>query len=235
MDRRTQTPQAPPPRDQPTDPGPGQGARPTPEAQKGAVLNIGPLLVQTIRHFWPLLNAWLDDIPDPRPQASVTYAGRFLVWWGLSLFLFKLGSRRQLDYELARSGPQVLANLNRLAGTDQTTLPVNKTLDDFLGQIGSRPVADVRTWLVRGLLRQKVLDESRLLGYRLVLLDATAHLRFHQRHCGHCLVRPHGSGTLYLHQVLEAKLLGPAGIVISLGTVFLENPDLPADAKAEDL
>src|SRR4051794_9061391 len=84
MDRRTQTPQAPPPGDQPADPGPGQGARPTPEAQKGAVLNIGPLLVQTIRHFWPLLNAWLDDIPDPRPQASVTYAGRFLLWWGLS-------------------------------------------------------------------------------------------------------------------------------------------------------
>ena len=135
MDRRTQTPQEPPPRDQPADPGPGQAARPTPEAQKGAVLNIGPLLVQTIRHFWPLLNTWLDDIPDPRPQASVTYAGRFLLWWGLSLFLFKLGSRRQLDFELARSGPQVLDNLNRLAGTQQTTLPVNKTLDDFLGQL----------------------------------------------------------------------------------------------------
>jgi hypothetical protein len=137
---------------------------------------------------------------------------------------------------LARSGPQVLDNLNRLAGTQQTTLPVNKTLDDFLGQIGSQPLAELRTRLLRSLLRQKVFDDARLLGYRLVLIDATGHLRFHQRHCEHCLVRQHGSCTLYLHQVLEAKLLGPAGVVASLGTTFIENPDqadVPADAGVE--
>ena len=184
-------------------------------------------------HFWPDLNGRLDQIDDPRHQAAITYHKRFLLYWGLSLFLFKLGSRRQLDFELAQAGPQVLANLNRLAGTQQTTLPVNKTLDDFLRLLGSSPLADLRTWLVRRLLRGKVLDESRLFGYRLVLLDATGHLRFHQRHCPHCLVRQHGSGTLYLHQVLEAKLLGPGGIVLSLGTAFIENPDLPPDVSAE--
>ena len=84
--------------------------------------------VENGRSITPPWESRLDDIPDPRPQACVTYAGRFLLWWGLSLFLFKLGSRRQLDFELARSGPQVLDNLNRLAGTQQTTLPVNKTL-----------------------------------------------------------------------------------------------------------
>jgi hypothetical protein len=69
-----------------------------------------------------------------------------------------------------------------------------------------------------------------------VLLDATGHLRFHQRHCEHCLVRQHGSCTLYLHQVLEAKLLGPADVVASLGTTFIENPDqadVPPDASLE--
>jgi hypothetical protein len=233
MGRRTQAPQGPPGGNQPVDPGPGQGPCPTPEAQKGAVLNIGPLLVRTVRHFWPDFNYWLDDIPDPRHQPSVVYHQRFLLWWGLGLFLFKLGARRQLDFELDANGTQVLHNLNRLAATDQATRPVNKTLDNFLGGVGSQPVADLRTRAVRHLLRQKVLDESRLLGYRLVLFDATGHLRFHQRHCGHCLVRQHGSATLYLHQVLEAKLLGPADIVISIGTAFIENPDLPADASAE--
>ncbi len=194
------------------------------------------MLAQTIRHFWPQLNDWLDDVPDPRPAASTTYAARFLLWWGLSLFLFKLGSRRQLDYELARLGPQVLHNLNRLAGTQQTTRPVNKTLNDFLGQVGSRPLAQLRTRLIRCLLRQKVFDDARLLGYRLVLLDATGHLRFHRPHCERCLVRQCGSSTLYLHQVLEAKLLGPADVVASLGTTFMENPDqadVPADASVE--
>jgi hypothetical protein len=167
----------------------------------------------------------LDQIPDPRPAASVTYAARFLLWWGLSLFLFKLRSRRQLDFDLDAAGTQVLTNLNRLADTHQITRPVNKTLDDFLGQVGSQPVADLRTQLLRPLLRQKLFDPARLLGHRLVLLDATGHLRFHQRHCARCLVRQHGSCTLYLHQVLEAKLLGPAGLVASIGSVFIENPD----------
>jgi hypothetical protein len=148
-----------------------------------------------------------------------------LLWWGLSLFLFKLRSRRQLDFDLDAAGTQVLNNLNRLAQTNQTTRPVNKTLDDFLGQIGYQPLADLRTQLLRSLLRQKLFDPARLLGHRLVLLDATGHLRFHQRHCERCLVRQHGSCTLYLHQVLEAKLLGPGGLVASLGTAFIENPD----------
>jgi len=54
--------------------------------------------------------------------------------------VFKLGSRRQLDYQLNTDGPEVLANLNRLAGTQQTTRPVNKTLNDFLGGLGAPPV-----------------------------------------------------------------------------------------------
>src|ERR1700722_4579336 len=233
MGRRAQTPEDAAPGDQPVDPCSGQEPRATSEAEKGAALNIGPILVRTLRHYWPGLNDRLDQIKDPRPQASITYHPRFLLYWGLSLFLFKLGSRRQLDYELGKSGPQVLANLNRLAGTKQTSLPVNKTLNNYLGQVGSQPVAALRTCLVREVRRKKVLDESRLQGYRLVMLDATGHLRFHQRHCPHCLVRQHESSTLYLHQVLEAKLLGPGGIMISLGTAFIENPDLPPNASAE--
>src|SRR5262249_59483025 len=121
---------SPPRRDQSTDPRPGQGPRSASETQAEPQLTIGPLLVRTIRHFWPQFNDYLDDIPDPRPAASLTYDKRFLLWWGLCLFLCKLGSRRQLDFELAKYGRQVLANLNRLAGTQQTSRPVNKTLND---------------------------------------------------------------------------------------------------------
>jgi hypothetical protein len=38
-------------------------------------------------------------------------------------------------------------------------------------------------------------------------------------------VQRQGKHTLYLHHVLEAKLLGPAGVVISLGSEFIENAD----------
>jgi hypothetical protein len=92
-----------------------------------------------VRHFFPELNAWIDEIDDPRFLPSVVYHKRFLVWWGLGLFLCELESRRQLDYQFHSDGPEVLDNLNRLAGTTQDSRPVNQTLEYFLGKSATPP------------------------------------------------------------------------------------------------
>jgi hypothetical protein len=186
--------------------------------------------VQTVRHFLPQFNTWLDRLGDTRVPEACTYATRFLAWWGFSLYLFQLGSRRQLDYELRDGGPQVLANLNRLAQTQQTTLPVHDTLDHFLGHVPLAGWQQLRQQTVQRLLRMKVLDAARLLGQRVLLIDATGLICFHQRHCNHCLVQRHGKHTLYLHHVLEAKLLGPGGVVVSLDSEFIDNADLADSA-----
>src|SRR6516225_10625174 len=136
MGARIPTAQGPDPGGKPVEPGPDPGPRGAPPAAAGATLTIGPILVPTVRHFFPALNAWIDQIDDPRFPPLVVYPKRFLVWWGLSLFLCKLGSRRQLDYQLNTDGPEVLANLNRLAGTAQDSRPVNQTLEYYLKLIG---------------------------------------------------------------------------------------------------
>jgi hypothetical protein len=53
------------------------------------------------------------------------------------LFAGKLGSRRQLDFKYREPGACVLDNLNRLAQTDQQSLPCNDTLDDYLAMLGA--------------------------------------------------------------------------------------------------
>jgi hypothetical protein len=185
-------------------------------------------LVQTTRHFFPQLNSWLDRLPDTRVQEDCIYCTRFLAWWGLCLYLLQLGSRRQLDYELRDGGLPVLNNLNRLAQTAQTTLPVHDTLDHFVGHVALAGWERLRTQCVQRLLRMKALDAARLLGRPVLLIDATGLICFHQRHCQHCLVQRHGKHTLYLHHVLEAKLLGPGGVVVSLDSEFIENADADA-------
>jgi hypothetical protein len=182
-------------------------------------------LVQTVRHFFPDLNRWLDRLPDSRDQEGIIYPRRFLAWWGIHLYLLQLGSRRQLDYELRDGGPAVLANLNRLAQTKQTTLPVHDTLDYYLEHSCLAGWEQLRSQMVQRLLRMKALDAARLLGQPVLLIDATGVLCFHRRHCEHCLVQRHGKQTLYLHHVLEAKLLGPGGVVVSLDSEFIENAD----------
>jgi hypothetical protein len=79
----------------------------------------------------------------------------------------------------------------------------------------------------------KALDDARLLGYYPVIIDGTGLFTFRERHCDTCLERKHQSGTLYMHQVLEAKLLGPNGIVISLGSEFIENSDAAASQSSD--
>ena len=129
-----------------------------------------------------------------------------------------------------------MANLNRLAGTAQDSRPVNQTLEYFLEKIGSAPIAGLRQRMVRRLIRMKALDAARLQGRFVVLIDGSGYLVFGSRHCDHCLTQRHGETTLYMHQVLEAKLLGPAGTVLSIATEFIDNSDVasaPAGASQE--
>ena len=82
----------------------------------------------------------------------------------------------------------------------------------------------------------KALNAARLQRRFLVLIDGTGYLVFNYKHCEHCLTQKHGERVLYLHQVLEAKLLGPAGTVFSLASEFIDNRDAAdtrADASAE--
>ena len=114
----------------------------------------------------------------------------------------------------------MLGNLNRLAGTAQDSRPVNQTLEYFLEKIGSAPIAGLRQRMVQRLIRMKTLDAARLQGRFLVLIDGSGYLVFGSRHCDDCLTQRHGATTLYMHQVLEAKLLGPAGTVVSIATDY---------------
>src|SRR5437879_3005407 len=144
MDRQSQASQDSAGRDSPVDGGPGPHPCPDPETQGRPTLTIGPLLVRTIGHFFPDSTDWLDDSPEHRDPDRLTYQPRFPTWIGLFLFLGKLGSRRQIDFQLGEVGTCVLANLNRLAGTQQKTMPVNQTLDDYLARLGSIPLRKLR-------------------------------------------------------------------------------------------
>lgn len=189
------------------------------------LVGLGEVFVRTIRHFWPNLNAWIDEIPDSRWKPMVVYDRRFLTWWGLGLFLFKLGRRRALDFELRELDSFVLENFNRLADTEQDRLPVDGTLDHFLGHVGFEPFADMRTKMVRRLLRMRALEAERLEGRFVVVVDGTGWMTFQTRHCDSCLWQKQGDTSVYFHMVEEAKLLGPAGLAISVATEFIENTE----------
>jgi len=182
-----------------------------------------------VAHFFPELHRWLGDVRDTRRQAMVVYHKRFMLWMGLMLFILKLGARRQLSFEL--DSPYALVNLNALSGCDQESIAHHDTLNHFLGHVPPSHAGRLRRKMVRRLVRMKALDKGRLMGHFLIVLDGTGQLSFKQRHCKHCLTRKSGGQTLYYHHVLEAKLVTPDGLAISVGSEFIENTDPKASKQ----
>ena len=155
----------------------------------------------------------------------VEYHRRFLCWWGLLLFGLGLGSRRSADNDLRDLECAILHNLNHLAGTQQDSLPVTKTLDHFIGHVGSAPFAQLLHQHIQRLLRMKAPDDFRFQGDFVAAVDGTGYLSFSHPHCSQCLTQKHSSGEVsYLHPVLEAKLLTSTGLALSLASEFIENP-----------
>ena len=166
----------------------------------------------------------------------VEYHRRFLCWWGLLLFGLGLGSRRSADNDLRDLETAILHNLNHLEGTQQESLPVTKTLDHFIGHVGSAAFAQLLHQHTQRLIRMKALDDFRFQGDFVAAVDGTGYLSFSHCHCPQCLTQKHASGKVsYLHPVLEAKLLTANGLAVSLASEFIENPPgrTPADYQAQ--
>jgi hypothetical protein len=127
--------------------------RTSPARRQG--LALGATLAKTVAHFFPELPAWLGETRDTRDQDLITYSRQFLLWMGLMAFLLKLGSRRQVRYEL--DSPEALANLNRLARGEQEAMAHSDTLNYFPGHVPPASLTRPRRRMAHRLVRMKAL------------------------------------------------------------------------------
>ena len=184
---------------------------------------MGAIVARTMVHFWPEMRQWLGQLVDTRDQDSIIYPRQFLFWTADMTFLLKLGSRRRLRFEL--DSTVALANLNRLSHSAMERRAHSDTVEHFLSHVPTGSLEKLRQKMIHRLIRMKVLDYGRLHGYFLLVLDATGQLHFRQRHCEHCLERTSNGKTHYYHHVLEAKLVTPEGLALSVASEFIENTD----------
>ena len=144
-----------------------------------------------------------------------------ILFGGLSLFLFKAGSRNQLNNH--RSDGYFSKHYHQLFGVK---LPHQDTVNEVLCALSNSELEQSRMDLMSELFEQKWLREYRLLGkYYTVAVDATGVVSFDKPHCPHCLTKKSKNGkTTYFHYVLEAKLVTSTGLAISLANEWIENP-----------
>jgi hypothetical protein len=147
------------------------------------------------------------------------------------MFLFKLESRRQIDFFF--NTPEFVSQLEYLCGVSLERAPDNDTVAYLCERMAPAELHKARLHIIRSLIRSRAIEGGRLLNtYWFIAVDATGRVAYHEKHCDHCLTATHNGKTTYYHNTLEAKLLTPDGFAFSIATEFIENES--SDVKKQD-
>ena len=181
--------------------------------------------MKTFTHFFGSVRKRWEGLPDPgKPESpeDVVYSVGSLVFLCVLMFACRLGARRQVRLELFTT---FLVDLYKVL-FDVDSVPHGDTMNGVLCGLPFEGVQEVVTGMTETLIDKKVLYPHRLLErYHVVAVDATGMLVYHYPHCPHCLHSTHHGETVYYHPVLEAKVVTPTGLVFSVLSEFIENPE----------
>ena len=141
----------------------------------------------TVKHFFGSWEKIFEKVSDCREKSLITYPLSSLLFTGVLMYLLRLGSRRQINFEL-RENENVEEKYLSLSGVDE--VPHGDTVNYAFQELDVDEIQEVLCSLVDRLIRKKVLDRWRLLGkYFRIAIDGTGELRFDKRHCEHCSIR----------------------------------------------
>jgi len=173
---------------------------------------------KTIKHFFPKFKRSLKKIEDYRKYPD--YELSEIIMGAISLFLFKKDSRNAYNNE--RMNSKFVSNYKKLFNF---SLPHMDTVEGVFRIISPEELEKFKVKLVQELIEKRSFHKWRFKNkYFIVAIDGTGVTSHHKRHCDTCLVKTYESGKKgYFHNVLEAKLIFPNGLSISLATEWVEN------------
>lgn len=175
-----------------------------------------------IHHFFESPKKLFDGIGDPREQDKIDYSLECVFFTGLLMYLTRLGARQLVSSNLRDGSPEI-QNLFKLM-FDAEGVPIGDTVNNLFCAVDVEQVQSCVHAMASAMIRKKVLSSQRLLDkYYTIAFDGTQLFSFPERHCKHCLTRTHNGVTTYYHVVLEAKLVAPCGLVMSVMSEFVEN------------
>lgn len=181
---------------------------------------------RTIHHYFPDLYARLSELSDERK--GTTYSVCELLVGGLSLFLFKEGSRNAFNAD--RKEGKFRANYEKVF---KLKLPHMDTVEDLFRQLPAEELAALKPILIGQLMKKKVLHKFKVLGKSFVVAIDGVHVATYEAdYCGECLHKTSSKGKkTYFHYVLEAKLVSSKGLSLSLASEWIANTEQEYDKQ----
>ena len=191
--------------------------------------------LRILRRELPKLLQRLEKIPDPRQPRKSKHKLTMLMIYGLLMFVFQIGSRRQANKIMTR--PQFMANL-QLFFPELERIPHADTLYRLLCNIDVEQLEQAHTERVRRLIRGKKFRRFLINGCYPIAFDGSQKFTLDLQWDENPLERTHGqednSHTQYYVYVLEASLCFHNGMVIPLLSEFLEYAKGDTDHDKQD-
>ena len=165
----------------------------------------------------------MNRLPDPRRPEQYIYTQAHLLWMGSLLFLMHLGSRRQMRMErLADAFVENLAKLSTQKGLGTVADP--DTLAYYAERVPVQAMDKLLAFMTTRLIRMKALDPFRLYEYFPIAIDGSQISTFDREPWPGCPHRKLSNGSIqYFAYVLDAKLVTPCGMALTLASEMLTN------------
>lgn len=186
------------------------------QAQTGVGLKIAKQIKTTVNHYFNGFGNIFADLPDPRQRK--TYSIQEIAQGGLSLFLLKQDSRNAFNND--RKEATFKSNFKKLFNGK---LPHQDTVKDVFCNLSPVLLESVKKEMIKTLIKDKVLAKYRYHGKYLIAIDATGINSYSDEKEG-CTSKTSKNGvTTYTHHVLEAKLICPSGLALSIANEWISN------------
>ena len=169
----------------------------------------------------------MNSVPDPR--LFHTYSIGNLLSQGMFLFLSGEASRNAVNNR-AKHGPFYKENFSSLF--DGMNLAHCDTVDNLLREVSMEAIEKVKTKMVKSLIEKKRI--SSFCGRYLVAIDATGVTTYDEDPKGDVVHKTSESGkTTYLNIMLEAKIVTPEGLSLSIASEPLSNAEVESYQKQD--
>jgi len=183
--------------------------------------------VKIKKHFFDELEERLRRVKDHRHQSYIEYDTDVILFMVIMKNICSLESMRSMTDNFNKD--ECIDNIKMALGIEELDeLPHYDTINDFLSKLEMSELENIRTYMIKELLKKRSLEKYRINGrYWGVIFDGTGLFSFNEKHCKHCLKRVFNKDTeeekvVYMHHVLEAKLV-VGNMILSIGTEFIEN------------
>ena len=191
--------------------------------------NTTEVFAKTIFHYVPELLKYIDEIKDPRKRYE--YSMRYLIMSEMLMFLSEGKSQRFT--ETAYEETKYLENISKITEEEIKNIPDAEIYTDVFSRIEKEEMEKFQYKINYNMIRNKIYDNSKILGKYNLVLDATRFQKAHYEISKEWLKETIEGKTTWYLSMLELKLVAN-NMAISIMNEMIKNEDKKKENETEE-